>query len=301
MASINITLLRAFHTVAAAGSFTAAAKLLGVSQPTLSQQVKQLEDSFGVLLLDRRRRQVGPTELGRALFETTRRLFSAEEEAAEVLTKVRSIAAGRLVVGADGPYHAIPLIREFSRLHPRPRISLTVGNSRRLVEGLLDTSLDVVLAAEAPADTRLHVVPLRRDPVRALVSRGHPLTARRWMGLKDLAGERLILREPGSVTRRLVEQALAAADVEPAETMEIESREAVHEAVAGGLGIGFVSAAETAPDPRVVLLSVHDARMEMDEFVLCLRDRRRLAIVRAFLDIAEAAAHRPGLQNPIVK
>jgi aminoethylphosphonate catabolism LysR family transcriptional regulator len=298
---MNISLLRAFHTVAAAGSFTAAAKLLRVSQPTLSQQVKQLEDKFGVLLLDRRRRQVVPTELGRTLFETTRRLFSAEEEAAEVLTRVRSIGAGRLVVGADGPYHAIPLIREFSRRHPEPRINLTVGNSRRLIEGLLDTRLDVVVGAEVPGDPRLHVVPLRRDMVQALVPRGHPLAARRWMGLKDVLGERVILREQGSVTRRVVEQALAAADLQPAETMEIESREAVHEAVAGGLGVGFVSAAETAPDPRVVLLSVHDAHMQMDEFVLCLRDRRRLAIVRAFLDVAEASARQIGSQSRTVK
>ena len=96
MKTINIAQLRAFHTVAAEGGFTKAARLLNVTQPTLSQEVKALEEAHGLLLLDRSRRTVVPTEIGESLFAVTRRLFAAEQEALELLGGARHLEAGRL-------------------------------------------------------------------------------------------------------------------------------------------------------------------------------------------------------------
>ena len=292
---MNIAQLRAFHTVAAEGGFTKAARLLNVTQPTLSQEVKALEEAHGVLLLDRSRRTVTPTVIGEVLFAVTRRLFAAEQEALVLLAGARRVEAGSLTVGADGPVHAMPLIAAFTQRHPGPRISLTVGNTQTLLAGLLDTRIDVAVLADAPGDSRLHVLPLRRDPVQALFPRGHALARRRGVSLKDLAGQRLILREPGSVTRRLIERAFEDAALPMGDTLEIESREAVVEAVAAGLGVGFISAAEFTGDPRLVLVPVAGAALEMDEYVICLRERRRLAVVRAFLDIAR---ERTGAASP---
>ncbi|MDQ2103599.1 LysR substrate-binding domain-containing protein [Azospirillum isscasi] len=290
MKSINHAQLRAFHAVATEGSFTKAARLLHVTQPTLSQEVKALEEAHGVLLFDRTRRAVAPTEVGKALFAVTRRLFAAEQEAVELLAGVHHLEGGALAVGADGPFHAVPLIAGFTRRHPGPTVTLSVGNSRTLLQGLLDTRIDVAVLADVPGDSRLYVVPLRRDPVKVLLPRGHRLARQRAVTLTDAAAERLVMRETGSMTRRLVEQALAAQDLVPAATLEIESREAVVEAVAAGLGIGFVSAAEFTADPRLVLLPFAGVTVEMDEYVVCLRERRRLAVVRAFLDLAREGA-----------
>ncbi|NYZ17621.1 LysR family transcriptional regulator [Azospirillum sp. RWY-5-1] len=290
MKSINHAQLRAFHAVATEGGFTKAARLLNVTQPTLSQEVKALEEAYGVLLFDRTRRSVALTELGRTLFAVTRRLFAAEQEALELLAGVRHLEGGTLAVGADGPFHAVPLLADFTRRHPGPTVTLSVGNSRTLLQGLLDTRIDVAVLADVPGDSRLYVVPLRRDPVMALLPRGHRLARHRAVTLAELAAERLVLREPGSMTRRLVERAFAAADLAPATPLEIESREAVVEAVAAGLGIGFVSAAEFAQDPRLALLPFAGVVVEMDEYVVCLRERRRLAVVRAFLEVARERA-----------
>lgn len=290
MKSINTAHLRAFHAVATEGSFTKAARLLRVTQPTLSQEVKALEDAHGVLLFDRSRRGVALTEVGQQLFAVTRRLFAAEQEALELLAGVRHLDGGSLAVGADGPFHAVPLLAAFAKRHPGPTVTLSVGNSQGLLQGLLDTRIDVAVLAGVPGDARLYVVPFRRDPVRALLPRGHRLARQRAVSLADLAAERLVMREPGSMTRRLVEGAFAAVDLNPATTLEIESREAVVEAVAAGLGIGFVSAAEFTADPRLVLLPIAGATVEMDEYVVCLRERRRLAVVRAFLEVATEMA-----------
>jgi aminoethylphosphonate catabolism LysR family transcriptional regulator len=286
MKSINIAQLRAFHAVATEGGFTKAARLLNVTQPTLSQEVKALEETHGVLLFDRSRRSVTPTEVGKALFAITRRLFAAEQEALELLAGVHALDGGVLAVGADGPFHAVPLLAEFARRHPAPKVTLSVGNSQTLLQGLLETRIDVAVLADVPVDARFYVVPLRRDPVKALLPHGHPLAKQGAVTLEALAGERLVLREPGSMTRRLIERAFADADLRPAALIEIESREAVVEAVAAGLGIGFVSAAEFIGDPRLSLRTIAGAVVEMDEYVVCLRERRRLAVVRAFLEVA---------------
>lgn len=292
MTSINTAHLRAFHAVATEGSFTKAARLLHVTQPTLSQEVKALEDAHGVLLFDRSRRGVVPTELGQRLFAVTRRLFAAEQEALELLAGVRHLGGGTLAVGADGPFHAVPLLAAFAQRHPGPTVTLSVGNSQVLLQGLLDTRIDVAVLAGVPGDARLYVVPFRRDPVEALLPRGHRLARQRAVTLAELAAERLVMREPGSMTRRLVERAFAEAALAPSSTLEIESREAVVEAVAAGLGLGFVSAAEFTADPRLLLLPIADAAIEMDEYVVCLRERRRLAVVRAFLEVAGDLATR---------
>src|SRR3546814_14724181 len=114
---MNQAQLRAFHAVATEGSFTKAARALRVTQPTISSQVKALEESYGVRLFDRRSRQVVPTEPGRSLLVVTGRMFSLEEEAAEMLTSARALQSGQIQVGAAGPPHVIPTMAEFT---PRP-------------------------------------------------------------------------------------------------------------------------------------------------------------------------------------
>jgi aminoethylphosphonate catabolism LysR family transcriptional regulator len=289
MKSINVALLRAFHAVALHGSFSRAARLMNVTQPTMSQQVKLLEETYGVRLMERTGRGVQLTTLGKALFDITQRMFEVEQEATELLTGAKRLTSGRLLIGADGPFHVVPLIRRFQQLHPGIEVVLSLGNSTGILADLVATKLDVALVAELPGDSRLLAVPLRRDPILAILPAEHILARRRALRLQDLAGELLILREPGSVTRKVVERCFAEFDLTPSRVMEIGSREAVREAVAAGLGIGFVSASETMPDPRVILLPVYGVRMEMDEYLVCLQDRRRVAVVKAFVEVAQNA------------
>ena len=282
--------LRAFHAVASEASFTRAAEALHVTQPTLSAQVKSLEESYGVLLFDRRGRRTEPTELGRQLLAVTRRYFGLETEAEQLLAATRALTGGHLRVGADAPQHVMAELSAFQRRYPGIRLSLSIGNSDEVLHELLDHRSDVAIIADLPDDARLFARPLRRDRLIAFVERAHPWAERGAIGLAELANQRVILREIGSTTRRAFEAALARAGIAIGDVLEIGSREGVREAVAAGLGVGIVSAFEFGHDARLRAIAIEGAAIEMVEYVACLTDRRDLRIVRAFLDLVPPLA-----------
>ncbi len=146
---MNHAQLRAFHAVAEAGGFTRAAERIHVTQPTLSGQVAALEARYGVKLFERRGRGIELTDLGHGLREVTRRLFGQEAEAEQLLTAAQGLTAGLLRVGADAPYQVIPLLARFNRRHPGIRLSMSFGNSERVLQELLRLHL---LAEHAPGD-----------------------------------------------------------------------------------------------------------------------------------------------------
>ncbi|MGO4125899.1 LysR substrate-binding domain-containing protein [Inquilinus sp. YAF38] len=286
---MNLMQLRAFHAVATQASFTLAARTLGLTQPTLSQSVKALEERYGVLLFERSSRRVQPTEMGRRLFQLTTRLFDTEQEAATLLEGSAQLARGLLQLGADSPYYVMPLIAEFDRRHPQVEIRLSIGNAGAVLEDLSEARLDVALLSNPPVDPRFHIVPLYRDPVRLMLPAGHRLAAGDEVSVIALAGQRLVMREAGSMTRRTVERGLAEAEIAPAAVFEVTGREAVQEAVALGLGLGFISAGEIRPDPRIAVRPLANCAWHTDEYVLCQRDRRRFPAIRAFIELAVAA------------
>src|SRR5215469_14507590 len=151
--------LRAFHAVASHGSFTRAAASLGVTQPTLSAQVKALEETYGVALLDRRGRSVAVTALGEQLLDVTRRFFLLEEEADELLARARDLTAGHLRVAAGGPYYAVPLLAAFRARYPGVHVSLSIGNSGEVLDALLHDRADVAMISDVEPDPRLEALP----------------------------------------------------------------------------------------------------------------------------------------------
>ncbi len=287
---MNWAQLRAFHAVAREGSFTTAARALQLTQPTVSSQVSALEDSYGVRLFDRRGRRVVLTALGGTLHAATQRLFALEDEVEDILSGARDLQSGHLKVGADGPHHIIPILAAFNRQHPGLDVSLAMGNADKVLQDLRNYRVDVAVLAKVEDDARLHTVPYRRSRLVLFVPRNHPWAKLSSIRLQEVAAQRMILREAASVTRQIFQSALTEAGIRPQAVMQIESREAVREAVAAGLGIGVVSEAEFDHDKRLVALRVRDAKLEISEHVVCLQERRRLRIVRAFLDVVRQVA-----------
>jgi aminoethylphosphonate catabolism LysR family transcriptional regulator len=287
---MNHAHLRAFHAVASEGSFTRAAARLHVTQPTLSGQVKALEETYGVRLFDRRGRRVAPTELGSTLLDLTRRLFSLEDEAEQLLAATRGLRKGHLRVGADAPYHVTAALSAFTKRYPGVQLSLTVGNSAALARELFEHKIDVAVLANVAGGSRLHAKPLRRDRLVAFVARTHPWARRRRIDLADLADQRLVLREQGSATRQIFETEMARRGLALGEVLDMNSREAVRETVAAGLGIGVVSVSEFGRDPRIKALELAGGDLTMTEYIVCLAERRDLRLISAFLRIVEQAA-----------
>lgn len=290
---MNHAQLRAFHAVASEGSFTRAALRLNVTQPTLSGQVKALEEQYGVTLFDRRGRRVQPTDLGLGLLEITRRLFGLEAEADQMLGAAKGLQRGYLRIGADAPIHVIPALAAFARRYPGIRLSVAIGNSEKLLADLLEHRTEVAILATRPTGPRFHAYPFREDRLIAFVEREHEWSGRSRIRLDELAGRRLVLRETGSTTRQIFEAALERHGVPRGEVLELGSREAVREAVAAGLGIGIVSESEFGEDRRVVPLPFAGNELRTTEYLACLTDRRDLRLVRAFLEIAASTGPGP--------
>ena len=284
--------LRSFHAVATHGSFTRASEMLNITQPTLSGQVKELEARYGTKLFVRHGRHIELTDIGKAAFNITRQIFRFEEEVEQLLQSARALPSGTLRVGADSPYIATPLLAQFQRLYPGIQISIQYGNSQQLMAWLQSRRCDVAFLPNVPAeDVHLHALPLTPGRLVAFVNEDHDWAERRSVRIEELAGRRIILREKGSRTRSIFEDAVAEAGHILDDVMEISGREGVREAVAAGFGIGVVAESELLADSRLRALPVSDAELMHAEYVACLDESRSLRVTSAFIEMV-GAQHR---------
>ncbi len=286
---MNLSQLRAFDMVVRTGSFTAAAKAMHVSQPAVTSHIRALEEYYGVALFRRVGRGVEPNELGRSLAEISRQLFTLEEEATDLLQASKALRRGTLRIAADGPYILIPLVAAFRQRFPGVRVGLTIGNTQTVQDALMNERCDVTIQAQLERDERLHAKALSSYQVIVFVSTSHPLAEarRREIKMSELDGAPVILRERGSSTRRMFDQAARKANVHPDYVIETTSRETVKEAVAAGLGIGVISEAELRQDPRFWPLKVVDADLSYTEYVVCLERKKNLRLISEFFRLIE--------------
>lgn len=286
---MNLSQLRAFDMVYRSGSLTAAAARLFVTQPAVTNHIRSLETRYAISLFRRRGRGVEPTELGEQLAGISRRLFALEEEASDLLRANEALRSGTLRIAADGPYILIPAVAAFKRRYAGVRVALFVGSTAEVHAALLDEKCDLTVQGRKDEDNRLYSVPLTTHEIIVFVNARHPWARqlREAIDIRELDGEPLIVREKGSTARPRFEQACAGAGIRPDVTIETTSRETVKEAVAAGLGIGVISEAELRSDPRFWPLRVTGADLRYTEYVQCLAQRRKLSVVRAFLDIVD--------------
>lgn len=289
---MNYAALRAFHYVVEKGTVTRAAAVLGVTQPTLSGQLKGLQAQYGVALLERVGRGVKPTDIGHTLHEFTRRYFAVENEIEEFLTGARDSGSGRLRLAADAPTHVVSALAAFTRRFPRIHLTVSLGNSSDILAQILDRRCDVAIAAGLPRDKRLHSLPLREHKLVALVPRQHPWATRRRARLIELAFQPVVLREPGSRTRDVLQRALERTGVALIDELEIGSREGVIEAVAAGLGVGVMFDSEYRPDERLTTVRLTGAPTTSREYIACMASRRNVPAVDAFMRIATDLVRR---------
>lgn len=274
--------LKAFHAVAVHGGFSRAAEALGLTQPAVSDHVRKLEESYGVQLFTRAPAGVSLTGMGRKLFAIAERLFEAETEAVELLSRGRTLEEGQITIGADAASHVLPEIARFRLKHPKLSVRLVTGNSAQLLRRLEDFSIDIAVTAERPSEPAFLARRLRSDRLVAVVQRSSRLSRLKQLAFAELVRLPLILREEGSMTRRLLLEEVALRGLTLTGTIEIESREAAREAAAQGLGLAIMSEGELVPDGRLAVLAIPDWATEMEEWMICLRSRSALHVIRSF-------------------
>lgn len=287
--TINTTYLKAFHAVATEGGFSKAARALRVSQPTLSQQVRALEDRYGVRLFERGGRSVRPTAMGLELLASTTRIFAAVDEAELMLQGGRDVVSGHLRLGAVGPQKIVQLMSAFRDKYPDPSLNLMTAGNPDLYKALRDREIDLAVVAEPPDADEFHALIVTDEPVIAMVAKDHPFAKRSMTTLAELAEQPLVLRDRGMMIRRIVEGAFAAAGLEMGNHMEADGWHTHHEMVAAGLGIAILTTADAGDDPRFTKLPITDVALSNPDWLICLKARARMPIVKAFFAVAEAA------------
>ena len=292
--ALNLHLVRVFAAVVAAGSFSRAADDLSLSQPAVSRAVQELERQLGTLLLDRAGRRVAPTSAGRLLYDHAVELFAIEQGAEAALADLEGLERGRLAIGASttvGIYLLPSLLGAFHRRHPGVGLFLDIGNTAQIAERLRTTPLDVAFVEGPVAGSDLVVERWRDDDLVVIAAPDHPIAARQPVALADLAGEPFVLRERGSGTREVAEDALRGLGVEPLVAMELGSTEAVKQAVAAGLGVSVMSSAAISLEvqlDRLAVLVVPELQIRRPLNQLHVRGRAYSRASLAFLALARA-------------
>lgn len=238
--------LRVFRAVAEHLNFSRAAEELLLTQPAVTQQIKLLEEELGVPLFDRSGGRIALTAGGAALLPFAETIRALGEEALAAVAGAYGQQGGELSIGASqtiGQYLLPMFIAEFVRTNPKVRVKVRGGNTNEVLEALLAREIQLALI-EGPAGRRdLHVEPFMEDHMVLVVPAAHEW-ADNEIGLEELKGRPLLTREYGSGSRRVVEQALAAAGLKSKDLtirMELDSTEGLLNAVEAGLGVTFVS------------------------------------------------------------
>lgn len=296
---MNLQQLRVFDAVVRAGSVTAAARRLHVTQPAVTNHIKALEDHYDVNLFRREGRTLVPNRLGQELAEVSGRLFALEEQAVDLLEATRDLQRGTVRIASDGPYLLVPIVKAFRERFPGVRVGLQIANTEAVQAMLMAERCDVTIQAHGDDDPRVHSVALSSFELIVFVSCEHrwAVERRERIAIGQLAGHGIVIRDPGSTTRRVFDAACDAAGLEPDYVIETTSRETVKEAVAAGLGIGVVAGYELREDPRFWPLRITGAELSFTEEVRCLKRRRNMRVVRELLTVTEAVVASGAIQT----
>jgi len=285
---MSATQIRAFLAVAQHGSFSAAARAMGLSQPTLTAHVQALERHHKIELFHRKGQRVEPTSVGQRLLPIARQISALELDAFNLLHDSGELQAGELKLGAVGPFHVIEMADAYRKRYPRIDLSIRMGNSASVFKDLEAYAVDIGVLARFHEAPGFDATPYARHALILFVHLGHPFARRGSVKLEELHQQPLLQRELGSSTRRALDQALRGLDVVPKIVMELGSREALREAAARGIGIGVVSEAEFIPDVRFVPVRIEGDPAVTETYLYCLEERRNSRTLASFFDVALA-------------
>jgi DNA-binding transcriptional LysR family regulator len=288
--------LRTLVAIVEQGSLSAAARAKRISQPAITKQVQRMEAELGLALVVRGpKRQVGLTPAGERLLAFARTTLASYETLERELAALKSAERGRLSLAAStipGEYVLPGLLAVFRAEYPQIEVQMTISDSSDVASRLLAGEADVGVIGSTIRRAGLRLERLVGDEVVLAVPPEHPFAGREKVMVEDLRDQPLILREEGSGTRRSVEAALEAAGLSlPQENVALilGSTQAILQAVAQGLGVGFVSArasTQAQADGRLACVGLEGVDLRRDLNLAYSVQRAGDPLVARFVDFA---------------
>jgi DNA-binding transcriptional LysR family regulator len=289
---MTIRQLEVFLGVAQAKSFSRAAERIHLSQPTLSEHMRELEAELGARLFVRHPRSVSLTEAGRIFGDYATRVVATLAAGRQALAELNGLQRGSLVVGASttpGTYVLPALIARFRDAYPGITVALRIANSRIVEERVRDGEVDVaVIGGHMLGPAERCVAAGIVDELQLIAGGKHPIGAT--ISRAKLARQPLLIREEGSATRQVMERALREAGITVRPAMELDHTETIKRAVMAGLGIAFVSRYAIQDEVRAKRLCVVAVdKLKIRRHFHVIHDERRplSASARAFVSFLE--------------
>jgi DNA-binding transcriptional LysR family regulator len=290
--------LETFAKAAELSNFTAAARVLGLTQAAVSQRIQALEQALKESLFQRQGGHVLLTEAGRCLYSYAQRILALHREAIQEITGREAPLTGELILAASsvpGEYLLPDLLSKFQERHPHVQVRASVTDSQRVLEQVEQGQVHIGLVGNRSDSPNLEFRPLAKDELALLVPEKHPWAGRKRITLAQLATQPLIVREVGSGSRSCLEQALAHVGKSLHDlrvTLQLGSNEAIKEAVQRGLGAAVLSTRAVEKELQSgKLQTVQIAGLTLEREMLVAWDRRRVLPIPAqlFLDLLEPA------------
>jgi DNA-binding transcriptional LysR family regulator len=285
--------LEVFCKVVELKSFTKAAESLFLSQPTVSEHLRTLEETLGEKLVDRLGREALPTPAGRVFYQYARNIVHMRDEALQALEHFRGRLSGRLTLGAStipGTYLLPRLVGSFKETHPAIQITLRISDTANIVEQVLETNLEAGIVGSRWNDRRLTLEEVGLDELALTVYPDHPWAKRGTIELKELEGEPFILRERGSGTRLVMSKMLEERGFDLSllsVVAEMGSTEAVRQGIKARIGVSILSRRAVEDDIRhgdLVPVLLNSLCLSRPLFLIQRKNRQVSPLCSAFLE-----------------
>lgn len=282
MLPLSLRQLQVFESVARHLNHSRAAAELFLSQPAVSMQIKQAEQTIGMPLFEQVGKKLFLTEAGREVLHYARSILQLLDEMEGVLDAMKGLEHGRLniTVVSTANYFMPRLLAEFIRLHPKIQVMLSVANRDAVIRQLADNVADLAIMGQPPQGTDMLAVPFLANPLVAIAAPQHPLVRTKKIDPQQLANQTFLLREKGSGTRAVVERYFESHALPLPAHMEMDTNEAIKQSVQAGMGIGIISQ--------------HAIELELETRRLVMLDVAGFPIVRHW-QIVQRRDKRPSL------
>lgn len=268
MLHFTLRQLQVFEKVASHLNYSRAAEELYLSQPAVSMQIKQLEGHIGLPLFEQMGKKVFLTDAGRELFPCARLIAQQLTEMEAVFDEMKGLGKGKLTLSVvnTANYFTPQLLAKFCRRNPNINVILQVANRDAVLKQLSDNTTDLAIMGQPPEGMDINAESFLDNPLVVIAAPDHPLAAHRHIKFTQLARETFLSREKGSGTRSAMERVFAQHGVQPRISMEMETNEAIKQAVQAGMGLG--------------ILSLHSIELELETHRLAILDVEHFPLLR---------------------
>lgn len=284
---LTLRQLKVFEAVARHLNYTRAAEELYLTQPAVSMQVRQLEESLGMGLFEQLGKRIHLTEAGTEVLGYARSVTQQLDELEGVLNRMKGLGGGRLriSVATTANYFIPTLLGSFSRRYPDVTVSLDVTNRETLLRQLGENTVDLVIMGQPPDEADVEAEAFMDNPLVVVAPPDHSLVSKKKIPLARLQDETFLVREPGSGTRVAMERFFTERGMKLKTGMEVGSNEAIKQSVQAGLGLGLLSQATIEQEltlKRLVVLDIEDFPIMRHWFIVHRKGKRLSAAAEAF-------------------